>query len=379
LKRKILIFTDWYKPGYKAGGTTRSTSNMVDYLSDSLAIYIITRNTDHLDTIAYTSVKSNQWNKVDGATIYYLSKENITLKNIKKLTQEVSPDFIYCNSLYSLFFTLIPLYFAKKLKIKSILAICGMLSQGSLGVKSHKKKFFIFLSKVLGIFNKCTFHASNNNEKDDVINAFGSKSNIIIAQDLPEKKTISYQKKKKNNNQLKLVSVGRIAPEKNTLYALEVLKEVKTKITFDIYGSIYNQEYWQKCLAVINQLPSNIVVNYMDILNYKKIDETLKNYHVLFLPSTGENFGHVIIEAMINSCIPLISDKTPWKNLEEKKIGFDITLRKKEIFAEKIDFLALLNENDFNTMTANSYQYAHQVIYNNKSVNAYYKMFQLSH
>src|SRR5665811_1142758 len=97
-------------------------------------------------------------------------------------------------------------------------------------------------------------------------------------------------------------------------------------ITFDIYGPIYNQEYWNKCLNLINQIPKHIVITYKGILPHHELDTTLKKYHALLLPSTGENYGHIIIEAMINGCIPIISNKTPWINLATQNVGFDIAL-----------------------------------------------------
>ena len=377
-KPKVLIFIDWYKPGFKAGGPIRSISNLVDNLSDKLDFYIVTRNTDYLETKPYGSINSDQWNPIDGANVYYFSKENISSKNIKELISSIHPNYIYCNSLYSLYFSLIPVYIAKKRKIKSVLAVRGMLSKGSLGVKSIKKKLFLTLSSVIGLFNQCTFHATNKIEKHDIEKIFGKKYCIKIAQNLPEKKEIKFQPKQKENNSLKLVSVGRIAPEKNLLYALEVLKNVTQNIVFDIYGPIYSDAYWSKCKTVINQLPTNIVVNYKGVLEHQIIDQTLKNYHALFLPSTGENFGHIIIEAMINSCIPIISNKTPWLNLEAKNIGYDISLENKALFSETINRLASMDEKTLNILTKNAHQYAVNIINDKKLIEEYYKLFHFT-
>ena len=374
---KLLIFIDWYKPGFKAGGPIRSISNLVNYLSDKLDIYIITRDTDYLETIPYSTIKSDQWNVIDGANVFYLSNENQNYKTIKKLIREIKPKIIYCNSLYSPIFTLIPIYLANHLNIKPILAIRGMLSSGSLSVKSPKKKFFLFLIKNLRLFRKCTFHATTTDEKVAIQKAFGKDKSIIIAQNLPENKNILFQEKPKEVNQLKMVSVGRISPEKNTLFALEILKEVKSNIIFDIYGPIYNQEYWDKCKTIINQIPHNIVVNYKGILPHHQLDEILKEYHIFYSPSTGENFGHSIIEGMINSCIPVISDKTPWRNLEEKNIGFDISLTDSKFFSERIDSLANLSKEEFNKISLNTYNYAHQFINDSESLKKYLTLFEL--
>ena len=376
-KSKILIFIDWYKPGFKAGGPIRSISNLVDYLFDKVDLYIVTRDSDYLDNTPYKGVQSNQWNSVNGANVYYLSAKKTSYSNIKKLITDINPNIIYCNSLYSLYFSLIPIFIAKKKGIKNILAVRGMLSEGSLGVKNTKKKIFIAISKLIGLFNKSVFHATNQDEKKDIEKTF-FKATIKVAQNLPEKKELPHIPKKKDINALRLVFIGRIAPEKNTLYALECLKNVNQNVLFDIYGPIYSEEYWNKCKLIINQLPDNIVVNYKGVLNHYNIDDTLKNYHALFLPSTGENFGHIIIESMINSCIPLISDRTPWRDLENKNIGFDIPLDNNLLFAKTIERMALMDYHELNKLTSNAHQYAVSIINDKKLIEDYNKLFQLN-
>lgn len=377
MKPKILIFIDWYKPGFKAGGPIRSISNLVDQLYDKAELFIITSNCDYLENIPYNTIKTEEWNTVDNAQVFYLSKKNTNAKTIKKLIEEVKPNCVYCNSLFSYYFSLLPIYIAKKLKIRTVLAVRGMLSKGSLGVKSRKKTFFLRSAKFIGYFNNVIFHATTNEEKNDIENAFGKDSTIIVANNLSQKKSITFIKKYKNSNELKLVSVARISPEKNTLYALECLKYCKNNIVFDIYGPIYNQEYWEKCKIAINHLPKNVIVNYKGVLNHDDLDTTLTNYHALFLPSTGENFGHIIIEAMINSCVPIISDKTPWKDLESQKIGFDLPLDNQKIFTEKINLLASFSDEQFNEYSNNAYQFGVKINSSHQNIEAYKQLFNL--
>lgn len=377
MKSKLLIFIDWYKPGFKAGGPIRSISNLVDQLHEKANIFIVTRNTDYLETTPYTTVKTDNWNTIDGAQVFYLSQKNTTPKTIKNLIQEINPDSIYCNSLFSYYFSLLPIYIARKLKIRTILAVRGMLSKGSLDVKIRKKTFFLQSAKFIGYFKNIVFHATTNDEKKDIENTFGVDAKIIVVNNLLQKDLINFHKKQKNSNELKLVSVARIAPEKNTLFAIKVLNYCKSNIVFDIFGPIYNTGYWSKCQIAIKQLPKNIVVNYKGALNHDEIDVTLQNYHTLFLPSTGENFGHIIIEAMQNSCIPIISDKTPWRNLEKQKIGFDLSLEKKELFAEKIDFLAKMSSDEYNKYAQNTYNYIKDNNHNIQDIEDYRQLFNL--
>lgn len=377
MKTKLLIFVDWYKPGFKAGGPIRSISNLVDQLYDKAELFIITSNCDYLENIPYNTIKTEEWNTIDNAQVFYISKKNTNAKTIKKLIEEVKPNCVYCNSLFSYYFSLLPIYIAKKLKIRTVLAVRGMLSKGSLGVKSRKKTFFLRSAKFIGYFNNIIFHATTNEEKNDIENAFGRDSTIIVANNLSQKKSITFIKKHKNTNELKLISVARISPEKNTLFAIEILKNCRNNIVFDIYGPIYNQEYWEKCKIAINHLPKNVIVNYKGVLNHDDLDTTLTNYHALFLPSTGENFGHIIIEAMINSCVPIISDKTPWKDLESQKIGFDLPLDNQKIFTEKINLLASFSDEQFNEYSNNAYQFGVKINSSHQNIEAYKQLFNL--
>jgi glycosyltransferase involved in cell wall biosynthesis len=43
-------------------------------------------------------------------------------------------------------------------------------------------------------------------------------------------------------------------------------------------------------------------------------------------PTHGENYGHVILEALLAGTPVLLSDQTPWRNLEEAGAGWDIPL-----------------------------------------------------
>ncbi|MBI2280222.1 MAG: glycosyltransferase [Bacteroidetes bacterium] len=230
---------------------------------------------------------------------------------------------------------------------------------------------------MLNLFKNCTFQATSLEEKKDIEYHFGTKRKIVIAGNLPEKNLTLYTEKAKQENHLKLVSIARIAPEKNTLFALSVLKDCKKNIQFDIYGPIYNEEYWKQCQTLINQLPQNIVVNYEGILNHNVVNETLQQYHAFFLPSTGENFGHSIIEAMKNSCVVILSDKTPWRDLEKLGVGFDIALDKQKMFSEKIDYLATLSATDFNAYTRKTYDYINNKTDASETILQYKQLFQL--
>ena len=110
---------------------------------------------------------------------------------------------------------------------------------------------------------------------------------------------------------------------------------------------------------------------------HHEIDTTLQQYHGLLLPSTGENFGHIIIESMANACVPIISDKTPWRDLTTQNIGFDISLTHPEEFTKTIDQLALMNQATFNNISKNAFNYSQQITDNTTLIKQYQQLFQM--
>lgn len=364
-KIKVLVFIDWFLPGFKAGGPTRSLANMIDFLHDEIDFYVVTRSTDYLQTESYKNVVINQWTKNFNANIYYISPDKLSYSTIKNLVKNTNCDLVYINGIYSFYFSILPIFFSKNKK--QLVATRGMLAKTAIEIKSTKKNVFLKLANVLGIYKNVVFHATNNNERDDVKAVFHTNE-IRIAPNFPKKIDIeNFSPKAKEVGQLKLFCLARVAPEKNLLFAFQTLQNCKQTISFDIFGSIYNSDYWEQCKQIIKTLPSNITVNYKLEIEPELVNKTISRYHFLYLPTLGENFGHSIFESFTAAVPVIISDKTPWRKLEEKKCGFDLALENKSKFSEVIDQMALLSQNDYNTYSQAALNFAIEFI-NNKEI-----------
>ncbi|MGZ4036062.1 MAG: glycosyltransferase family 4 protein [Bacteroidia bacterium] len=361
VKKKILIFIDWYLPGYKAGGPIQSVANLVENLNDEFDFSIVTRDTDYCETLPYKNVKSNEWNILPDATrVYYFSDSQLTHSNIRNLIRKENFDVVYLNGIYSVYFTLAPLYFLRKKHGKRIvIAGRGMFAKSALDVKKTKKKFFITAVKVLQLFDNVLFHATNENEKEEIKKVLGDKVQIRTAGNLPQKNRITHLPQRiKLSDSVKLVNVARIAPEKNLLFALQVLKFVKSDVEFDFYGPVYSQEYWQECKQALDQLPSNIKASYKGSIESAKVLELLKNYHFMFMPTRGENFGHIILQSLSAGCPVIISDKTPWQKLSMENTGWDLSLESPEIFADVIEQCSKMEQKEFDAMSKSAFEFA---------------------
>jgi glycosyltransferase involved in cell wall biosynthesis len=347
-KPKILIFVSHYLPGYKSGGPLRTIVNMVDHLSDDLDMLIVTKDRDLGETESYQGVEPNQWQQVGRAKVYYVSPERCTVKNIAAIIKSTPHDVLYLNSFFDFAFSIKPLI-ARKLGWVSdkpiVLAPRGEFSKGAINLKAYKKSFFIRLVKILGLYNNLTWQASSEHEVQDICRVMGDfTKSIHVAIDLPSKIDLHAEKPSTSqtefNEILRVVFLSRISPKKNLDYALTVLTQVNTPLVFDIYGPAEDEKYWNECEKLIENLPENIRVNYRGSIHPEQVSSTFSNYDLFFLPTRGENYGHVIAESISVGTPVLISDQTPWRDLAADKLGWDLPLNDLKIFAEKIESVA---------------------------------------
>jgi glycosyltransferase involved in cell wall biosynthesis len=377
-KKTILLFIDWYLPGYKAGGPIQSCANLVNHLKENYCFKIVTRDTDYCETVPYPNVKSNEWNIIDENThIYYLSNDKLRKKNIHNIIKSTSFDAVYLNGVFSYFFTIVPLlYFRNKKEHHVIVAARGMFAGSALAIKKRKKQLFLNFSKLMRLFNQVTFHATNESERNDIIKVMGNQYKIKIAGNLSKKIALApFLPKSKTTGTLHLINVARIAPEKNLKFALEILKDVKAKVQFDFYGPIYDESYNNECKAIIDILPSNIQVNYKGVLPNAEVFNTLKLYDAMLMPTLGENFGHIILESLIAARPVIISDQTPWKNLEKEKAGWAIPLNDVSMFVKAIELLATSDEKNYNEYSLAAYQKAKSFIENKELISSNIALF----
>jgi glycosyltransferase involved in cell wall biosynthesis len=291
----------------------------------------------------------------------------------------VKADVAYINGIYSFYFSILPVLIAKSIPTREILvAGRGMFAAGSVNVKSKKKKAFFTFAKLINLYKGITFHSTNNVEANDIKAILGKSTVIKIAPNLPQKLT-HYQtiKREKVKGNLKMISVARVSPEKNTKYALEILINYKGSgsIVFDIYGPIYNQTYWEECKKVIAHLPPNVTVTYKGSLESHLVLEKLTEYHNLFMPTNGENFGHIILESLTTGCPVIISDKTPWRELKTSGVGFDLPLDELNAFVNAIEEFVQMDTEHYNQLSVKAVAFAKEYINDVTSIEANKSLF----
>ncbi|MGC1631000.1 MAG: hypothetical protein WA749_02695, partial [Gelidibacter sp.] len=239
-KKVVLSFIDWYRPGYKAGGTITAFGNFVDYLEDAIDFKIVTRDCDYIETKPYANLTSNKWVALSNTMVYYLSNTNINLKFIKNLMRSTTYDWLYVNGIFSFYFSILPILLSKN--NNCIVNPHGMLSDQAFSVKNFKKRIFINFANGIGLYKNTIFHVANEKEGKDVTIRIRKFKGIKIINQLPRKiKADHIHSKDKSPSEVsKFVTVSRISIEKGIIEVLEALSKTQKNITLDIYGAVYD-------------------------------------------------------------------------------------------------------------------------------------------
>ena len=360
-----MIFVDWFIPGYKAGGQIQSIANLAYALFRDMDIYIVTSDRDYGDTKCYTNVIADKWTQSDeGIKIYYISPAAIKYRTIAGLIQDINPHAVYLNSMYSFPFTIMPLiaHMLGKTKASYILAPRGMLHKGALQFKKGKKQFFLKLFSWLGLSSRIIFHATDETEQRDIKNIFGPNVRVKLIGDYHVARMPSFVPLEKKEGNLKCLFISRISQKKNLLYLLEVISEIKASVELTIIGPVESESYWNQCSGMIKKMPDNIKVSYKGPIPNQELGYFYQQNHLFSLLTYGENFGHVIFDAFVNGRPALISDQTPWKQLQQKKTGWEIDLQHKKEFMNALEHAARWNQEQFDIYCKHAYSFAGEFI-----------------
>lgn len=344
-KPKIFLNVETYLPGYRGGGPTQSVKNLVNTLSDDFEFYIFTANHDLGISDPYENVKTDNWSEYEGVKIFYSSDQN-KRKNLKQILRQQKFSLIFLNSFFSTD-TIRILFLRKQMKIHTPIVLMprGELSEGALNIKKLKKVSYIRFANIFGLLDKIHYLSTAEDEHDQIQKLLETDKVHKVSNIPNTEKKISLNTKEEG--MLKVVFISRITQKKNLDYALETLNHCKRNIYFDIYGTIEEKSYWGKCKDIIANLPDNIIVNYKGELPNEKVISTFSKYDLFYFPTKSENYGHVISEALQASIPVLISDQTPWKNLEDKKLGWEYPLKDSQAFISKLEELSILTTSEY--------------------------------
>lgn len=321
LSGKVLILTEWFAPGYKAGGPIRSIQNMVMTLP--FDFYIITTNKDWGDENPYLNVVADGWIDFSENVKVWYTSDGLSNECFTQLITEVNPEVLYLNSMFSWSFTWRPILTARNLKFqgKVVLAPRGMLHPNAMQIKQSKKRLFLTMIKWMGWTKNVHWQATSAEEVKYIQQHFGNETKISVTENLPTLSQIKERPVVKGNRWL---MVNRLSEEKGVLEGLEwwVSHPLSSHCQLTIIGSSANAVYLEKMERFIVSNANKSIQWIGDVLP-QEVTDWMRKSDFLFAPTRGENYGHAIAEALFMGLPVVVAEGTPWIQLKVKNWGWN--------------------------------------------------------
>ncbi len=361
---EIWIMLDYYLPSYRAGGPIQSIANLVEAFGDEFNFRIITSDRD-LGSAASHPVQTCSWTRVGKAQAMYLPPGYRGLAAMIRVLHHGNPRVLYLNSLFSRRYSFFPMLLRRLSLVESgqvVLAPRGELSESALRIKARRKRIFLWITRIIGFYRGVLWHASTQWEKKDICRKSSEAVPVITACDLGKRTDLKDipLRRRKPAGELRVVFLSRVCRMKNLLGALEMLRSVSGRVQFTVYGPIEDAAYWKSCQALIPRLPANVNVRYAGEIPHDLVCSTLQEHDVLLLPTLGENFGHVILEALQAGCPAIISDRTAFRDLHAAGAGWDIPLENTSQFERVLQQCIDIGPEDFQIMRGHAFEFAQQ-------------------
>jgi len=331
-RRRILVCAPRYLPGYKSGGPIRSVSNMVNSLSPYFDCFVVTRDRDASDGESYPGVIANRWHRVGNAWVLYCSSLGPAI--LREAFFKARPDVISLHSfLDPITRTVMRLRYTRTFgDTPVVLAPRGEFAPEAMAIKKWKKKAYRRLTRILGLHDNLFWQVSTLREKQDLLRAAPTRQLdpdfIYVTRNISDIFSSSAPNIKKEPGSVRFAFIARMSEMKNLHFLLEVLQQVRGQVQLNLFGPVADSDltYWSRCEDLLEKLPGSITAEYHGALDHSAVPQVLHEHHFFVLPTRGENFCHSAVESFVNGIPVVLSDATPWLNLNALHAGFDTPL-----------------------------------------------------
>lgn len=391
---KILVSIESYLPGTLGGGPVRALANLIDHLHVEHEFFIFTRNHDYLEASTYANIETNSWQRRGSVSIYYSDSKHAGAALFEQ-AKSLRPDWIYLNG------ALPPLtrqFLSSRRRHVSIrktpvlLAPHGNLAKNALENNRFQKSIWLAYAKIRGLYRGVIWHAASEREAEQIQTCFGGNTQVRIVPmapglPAPTLRSLSSAPCSEPSETLRLVYFGRLSPEKNLPFAFDLLAQFATErpeqpVIYDLYGAGL-VAFERKLHQLAKDLPSTVQVNFHGQFEPEALQARLQgsveshepatsglpaflpspgatSYHALLMPSQTENFSYTVLESLQAGIPALISDQTPWRGLEEKGVGWDLSLGDPDLWLQALENLVSRDDKQAQIRRQQAIDYAHQ-------------------
>lgn len=315
VRPRLLVIATAFEPALKAGGPAVTLSNLVRRLDGDFEIDVVAPDRDLGDAEPFhglsgrTVVRGN-------TTIYYLDIGSFAqVRSLVRRLAGTDYDLVMLNSIWNVRLAVAPalLHLFGTLKGPVLLMPHGELEPGALALKAAKKRLAQPLARAIYSRAVSVFGTTSSAERDHTASWFPTAQIVTSADNAPD--TIDFGIPARRAPRFQLLYLSRITPNKGLLPLLRGFRLMKTACDFTIVGPIEDAAYWDDCMSEVESLPSHLRVTHSGTAARAEIATFFWNSDCFALLTAGENYGHVIAEALQAGCPVVTTSTTPWTDV----------------------------------------------------------------
>lgn len=337
---KVVIPTDFYVPAFLGGGPIQTLKALIEESPEQFDAWVICANHDLGESTPLVD-RPNEWLPVGRARVRYVQGGLRALLSAFRAVSDA--DVVYLNSLFSPQYSVLPLVirsFGWRRDTEVLIAPRGELYPGALAQKPRKKKVFLRVFRALGLHDKVLWHASTEDEAEQIRSLFGRRCRVLVRENETSLPRQARRRGARTDGGLRLIFASRLHPKKGLHILLEALAHVSEMVQLQVVGAFADEGYEQLCRSLVRELPDHVSVDFTGGAAREAVLQRMHEADLMTFPTTGENFGHVIAEALSESCPVLCSDHTPWSEILSAGGGDVVSPNTPEAWAASIDRFA---------------------------------------
>jgi len=316
---KVVFISSHFQPAWDWGGPVRSTWNLIRGLArNGISVEVLTTNSRQhgivdVPRLRYEEgVKITTFPVVKGGTNQFINRNGLAPLLWVELSKRISSnDIVHIDG----FWGPTPLLAGAVCKLHGkpyVISTHGTLEQRSLKEKWVKKAVALQLGTRKLLMDSAKLHYTTKMEQD-LSPSWARSFSVVIpnASENRAKGTGAVFRNRINvpEDTILLGLFGRIHPRKGIGFMLDVLSDVSK--TANVRLVIVGPEEGEEIHIVkkrIAELNISEFVSMVGMLKGNELDDAYAGVDLLVLPSYGESFGNVVVEAAMQGTPSIVSD-----------------------------------------------------------------------
>jgi glycosyltransferase involved in cell wall biosynthesis len=367
---RILILNDFFFPS--PGGGYRAITNLVAPLAGVVSFSFLSTPSNDARDGSLPGVSCHDWQDEGD---YFVRRIPWRFRSIRQVGQAVksqNPELIISASLMSTFTPLLLIWRGLRFRSRDtppiLLMPQGELMQGALAIRPRKKAAYLRILRASRATQNVQWWASTDEERIAILQYFPSAivhqiqippPGIDVVQNLMPDLAPGFR----------ILFASSINKKKRPSVLVEALclalRDFPRPATLTICGSVHDQEEQQRCVALAGRAPACLHIENLGPIAPQEVANQLKACHVLALPTLGENYGYVIIEALANSRPVLCGKETPWTKMLAAGAG-EVVEDSVEAWTEALSKWLALNTTELKDRSDQAFQAAFQFFLKNE-------------